>query len=1086
MSDDSKVADLLIDWEEARARGEDLSAIDLCIECPELTDEVARRIGVLRALQPVLETSNSAETVSDATDTLELPGFEVLGVLGRGGMGVVYKTRQLNLNRIVAVKMIRATAVGDSQLARFRTEAEAVAQLQHPNIVHIHEINEFRGQPYLVLEFVDGETLAQRLSRSPIPYDVAAGIAQTLAEAVQAAHQHGVIHRDIKPSNVLITRAGVPKITDFGLAKRLDEDSALTRTGDVMGTPSYMAPEQVRGDSQQTSVSTDIYAVGATLYEMLTGRPPFVGSTALETFRQIIEQEVVPPIKLQPGLPRDLDTICLKCLEKRGDQRYESAVALADDLERFHAGQPVRARPVSRIGRLIRWARRHPARAGLISSAVIAFAALVAVAVGTQYQRQLEVVNDDLSGSLDREQKLTTQLQGALRSESHTKEMANYVRRIGLAHSLWRRNDIAGARRVLAKVPRQMRHFEWHYVDRLCNSGVLELVGHRQQISGIAFSPNGMRIASIGHDNTVILWDTQTGQQQSRLRFPRIPRRPGVPPIIGRPSGIAWSPDGKRLAAGYGFYVHVWDTKTQRVIRKVRLPYATQVENVVFSTDGSKIAARSSSHLAIWNTSTWKAVLRTSAPMAGTRRIRSGPRLNRDGTRVFFTTLNFRERSDHRLAVEDVTADREITTQSIPYVDGHVEFSADATRIAASSRKSGPIRVLDTKTRRVLHTMRGHQDGTFCCAFSPDGRFLASGGFDRLVKVWDAERGKQVITHRGHKAPVTCVSFSADGSRIAAGANDGSIRIWDSLTRLDRRFVRHSFKSYSAFTSFLGDEETLICCGYGPDLGHHFVIRDATQKTVVQKLHDGRNITDLSHRPGRATVAVVDAGLKVELREFKTGKHIRFLQGKACLGTTYACFDAQGRLVAAHTTDGDIRVWDVSSGTLLHTFKDVEYPQDYGMSRVQFTANGRLMAACDGKTIGVWDMVTGRRIRSLRGHQRRVSSVGFSPDGNRIASAGLDGTVRVWDVQTGKAVAILRGHWEEVNCVTYSPDGKRIVSAGRDRTLRIWDTTTGLETLTLEYESWDCTSIAISSDGKRLVSSDSDGVKIWDARSGKW
>jgi tRNA A-37 threonylcarbamoyl transferase component Bud32 len=296
-----------------------------------------------------------------------IPGYEILSELGRGTMGVVYRARHLKLNRVVALKMILSGAHADAEeLTRFRAEAEAVAQLKHPNIVQVYDVGEHNGKPFFSLEFVEGGPLTRQLARRALKPRQAAELLETLARAMHSAHLQNIIHRDLKPANILLTPEGAPKIADFGLAKRLEDDSGQTQSGSIMGSPSYMAPEQADGRLQDLGPATDVYALGAILYETITGRVPFKGATILDTLALVRGEEPIAPSRLQPGVPRDLETICLKCLQKEPAKRYESAADLADDLRRFLDGEPILARPMGRAERLWRWCRRNPAAASLL------------------------------------------------------------------------------------------------------------------------------------------------------------------------------------------------------------------------------------------------------------------------------------------------------------------------------------------------------------------------------------------------------------------------------------------------------------------------------------------------------------------------------------------------------------------------------------------------------------------------------------------------------------------------------------------------------------------------------------------------
>jgi serine/threonine protein kinase len=396
------ISELLLRWEELRDQGQNVAAEELCCESPELLEEVRRRMKILEAMSRIPNGVNANLLTQDeapghaSPEYPALAGYEILEELGRGGMGVVYKARQVQLKRLVALKRIlTGPQAGKHEVNRFRAEAEAVARLQHPNIVQIYEVHEQNGCPYLALEFVDGVSLAQKLDGTPWPARQAAQLMLTLARAVHYAHQRGIVHRDLKPANILLQGArgqgpgpreeGVreeasvlsslaprpsplasssgpllPKITDFGLAKRLDVEMGQTQTGAILGTPSYMAPEQAEGKPQAIGPKTDVYALGAILYELLTGRPPFQGAALLETLEQVRSQDPAPLRSLQPRLPRDLETICLKCLEKQPEQRYASAEALADDLQRFLDGDSIHARRSNLLEQLKRALDRRP------------------------------------------------------------------------------------------------------------------------------------------------------------------------------------------------------------------------------------------------------------------------------------------------------------------------------------------------------------------------------------------------------------------------------------------------------------------------------------------------------------------------------------------------------------------------------------------------------------------------------------------------------------------------------------------------------------------------------------------------------
>jgi serine/threonine-protein kinase len=403
MADDPRVRQLLDEIFDSERTPE-----EVCSSFPELLPEVRKRWQKMRHVEAKLEAlfpkgpaavADSAPRPSQGANLPHIPGYEVEGVLGRGGMGVVLKARQVRLNRPVALKMLLAGGcAGPHELARFQREAEAVAALRHANIVQVYDVGDHEGWPYFTMEFVEGGSLAQKLAGVPQPAHQAATLAATLAQAVHAAHQGGIVHRDLKPANVLLTADGTPKITDFGLARRLEGGAGLTQSGETLGTPSYMAPEQAQGKTPVVGPAVDIYALGTILYELLTGRPPFRAETAVETIRQSISQDPVPPSRLNAKVPRDLETICLKCLHKDPARRYATAAALAEDLYRFQRGEPIAARPAGVLERISKWVRRRPTHAAMLAAGLLLAAALVGVSLYLVVQRshQRDTVGSDL------------------------------------------------------------------------------------------------------------------------------------------------------------------------------------------------------------------------------------------------------------------------------------------------------------------------------------------------------------------------------------------------------------------------------------------------------------------------------------------------------------------------------------------------------------------------------------------------------------------------------------------------------------------------------------------------------------------
>jgi hypothetical protein len=710
--------------------------------------------------------------------------YELLEEVGRGGMGVVYKARQAGLNRVVALKTILAGEfAGPADLTRFRAEAKAAARLQHPNVVQIHEVGEHDGRPYFSLEYVDGGSLEAKLNGAPWPAREAAALVEVLARAMHYAHQRGVVHRDLKPANILLAAgapAAVPKITDFGLARRVPAADGgttappgPTRSGAVLGTPGYMAPEQAAGQGREVGPAADVYALGAILYELLTGRPPFRGVNALETLEQVLTREPAPPARLQPSVPRDLETVCLKCLQKEPNKRYTSAEALADDLRRFLAGEPVRAKPTPAWERAAKWAKRRPAVAALLA-AVVAVAAVGAAGVAWSWRQTLDAL-DQAERGRDRERILKERAEAALAQKT-----------VALARQAWLADDLEEARRHLDEVGPAYRDWDWRYLHRVCHAELLSLRGGEPNASKMAWSPDGRclavassGIAGVSLQHPVTVWDTESGQTRWTVGFPHFV------------DALAFTPDERQLvAAGHSstfigapskgvpwVMVKVWDPGNGKEVQTWRRDAAAKLGTL--SRDGR--------HVAILLQGSWSVQFSEVAPGQEFRTLpgTSGPSdsyrlaLNADG-RLLATA------DSQAVRVWD-TATGEATGPSLPIAAGRcgwVVFSPDGRLLAyflqEASKDTGLVTVWDVRGGREVMALRGRTDTLNCAAFSPDGRRLASGSSNKTVRLWDVASGKELLTFRGHTASVNSVEFSPDGARLASGAADGAIKIWEA------------------------------------------------------------------------------------------------------------------------------------------------------------------------------------------------------------------------------------------------------------------------------------------------------------------
>ncbi|HXJ58289.1 MAG TPA: protein kinase, partial [Verrucomicrobiae bacterium] len=755
------------------------------------------------AAAPDASGSNDQASTSTATG-LSLPrtfgDYELLEEIARGGMGIVYRARHLSLGRIVAVKMLLFGPLASPEFVkRFRAEASAAASLQHPNIVAIHDVGVCQGQQYFAMDYVEGQSLAKLLANGPLPARRAASYLKTIAEAIHYAHKRGILHRDLKPSNVLIDPSDQPRVTDFGLARRLEDDSELTMTGQVLGSPNYMPPEQAVGKRGKVSRRSDVYSLGAMLYHLLTGRPPFVGEALTDTLEQVLNAEPVSPRLLNPSLPRDLETICLKCLEKEPDKRYPNSEALANELGRFLHDEPIHARRITPVERAWRWCRRKPALAGSLAAAAIL---LLTVFIGSP------IAAYRINQARRAEQ---LQLQRAEAGEL-TARQNQYASDMFRAHAAVSEGDIFSALRLLDRnrpTPNQLgsgrreeahsfqqdsqslvtsaatdlRGWEWRYLWQQCQGDQLFILGyHSNGVSAAGFLPDGKTAYSAGRDKAVRLWDVESKQQIALLAHDD--------PV----KTAACSPDGRWLATTTETQgkdaLRLWDLATRReaavlttndraIVDRERW-FELRPNSTMFSPDSQLLACvdlYSGVHL--WSVATRQEVANIPAYFRRTAPL--GLAFSPDGQ-----TLAYNENYYGEIALWDIpsrqTRERRLKGHRL-YVPS-LAFTPDG-RILVSGSMDRTIRLWDVAEGRERATFTNYPVGVSALRMSPDGKtlaFTATVGSQQVI-LQDTLTGTTTGQLRGHKNSVSGAEFSPDGHTLISGSVDGSVRIWDVTGR---------------------------------------------------------------------------------------------------------------------------------------------------------------------------------------------------------------------------------------------------------------------------------------------------------------
>jgi WD40 repeat protein/tetratricopeptide (TPR) repeat protein/tRNA A-37 threonylcarbamoyl transferase component Bud32 len=1114
--------------EEGKSEPDGARAV--CTLRPRPAAATAARLSCSDSPGPALETAwwgltGTAPPEGMAADRSPVSGYEILGLLGKGGMGVVYKARQVGLNRIVALKTMLDSDHAEAAVRdRFRTEAEAVARLQHPHVVQIYEVGEDQGTPFFSLEFCAGGSLAEKLAGGPLPPMEAAGLVEILAGALQAAHDRHLVHRDLKPANVLLTEDGIPKVTDFGLVKKLDE-VGQTMSGAIVGTPCYMAPEQASG-TREIGPLADIYALGAILYECLTGRPPFKAATPMDIVLQVLHEEPVPPRRLNPQVPRDLETVCLLCLRKEPGRRYGSARALADDLARFLRGEPIRARRAGRAERAWRWCQRNPAVASLAAAVA---ALLVAMAAGASLEAvRFRALAEQATSARDEAQRSA--------GESRERLVRQYT--AGGARLL-DEGDYFGALPWFAEAQRldhdraeaqQMHGQRTAAVLGSCPR-LSQVWFHDAVITYAAFSPDGRRVVTPGEDCSARVWDRATGESVTPPLQHRRPVRQALFSPDGRlvvtaaGEGGVWvwdaesgrrlcgplghggravfSPDGRRVITSGDGPAQLWDAHTGQSL--LRLGTDTPALCASFSPDGRRVLTCGGAGACVWDSATGKLLVGSLQHEAKAEQACYSP----DGRHILTTG------ADRTARLWAADTGRALTPPlSHPDVIRHAAFAPDGRRVLTCAGEQ--VWLWDAHTGQLVRPPLQHIAGVWHGAFSPDGRFLAAVGCN-ITLMWDAD-GTRVgpsLTHSGlvgevsfspdgrfllvvggqsvqlwdrtadqslhlslpHAGAVWRGSFSPDGRHILTGSWDGTARIWDAATGAPaapplthRGAVRQAF--------FSPDGRRILTTS----TDHTARVWDrATGRPLTPPLKHASPVYHAAFSPDGGRVATASADSTACVWEADTGRPLTpLLRHKSSL--EHVAFDPDGKRIVTACADGTASVWQVATGERILWAR----PHTGWLHHVSFSPDGqRILTASADRTARLLDAATGEPIGRPLEHTASIYLALFSPDGRRILTASSDRTARLWDAATGAPATPSLQHGGLVCRAAFSPDGLLVVTASADRTARVWEAATGAPLTPPLQHPDEVMSAAFSPDGRRVVTGCRDGRgRVWEVAQG--
>ncbi len=1048
-------------------------------------------------MQPMCSFIDQTPSRSGVLSVRRIGDYELLEEVARGGMGVIYRARQVSLNRQVALKMIR-----DSQLAapnarkRFHLEAEAAAKLHHPNLVPLFEFGDLDGCQFLSMQFIEGRSLAQALRGVPLEPQRVAELIIKLARAIHYAHQRGVLHRDLKPANVLLDVAGEPHITDFGMAKIADRDLGLTQTSDVIGSPNYMAPEQAAGRNDQVTTATDVYSLGAIMFELLTGRPPFRAQTPLETIRKVVDEEPTPAYALYSFVDRELETICLKCLEKAPGQRYGSAIALAEDLERWQRHEPILARRSTTVDRLRKWMRRNPKVAALVILVHLAFllglagvlwqwrraeASRVALArTNLTLTRTLDHLQwRDINALLDEDHadRAVARLAAQLRQAPHDWRAATYAMSILEQRSFaMPLASLEGERGVFSRVPPAIspdgthiaRALEDHTVricELLTGKEVFKLPPFPAPVRSIRFSPDGALAAVASNDNSVTLCDATSGRIRARLAG------------AGRPfREQAFSQDARTLAIAWGSRVELWNTADALVglspHTTLELPFAAG--RIRLSADGRRLMTwgGTTNPLTLWDTVAGRPIF--TSPAEGEVR---GAAMDAAARHLAIVSGSF------EVTVWDTIAGRRlcvIPSISSPIVE--VAMPPDGLRVVLVFHV-GIAQAFSVATGLPVSKPMRHLYRIESLDLHPDGRRLLTGSRDYKARVWDLDSGDAIGEPIPHPKTVNFAKFVGGGNRVLLATFDGArsryVHAWELRSAVQPlRFQPPGARALNA--ARLSPDGKLVVVGAWTPTRSISVYDDATGGLVFGPASIEGDARGIEFTPDLKRLVVATASGWLYGWSLPDWRPLWSPARQHGVIEPFA-MSPNGACVATGSPDRFIRLWDVETGKLLR-----EMNQGARVHGLRFSPAGdRIVAGSAGNRAAVWDTATGALLTDLKGHTASVLCVEFSPDGHRVLTGSYDSTVRIWDANTGRELTPPLRHQGEVSHASFSRDGRKVATAARDGTARIWSALTGRPLSDWMQHQDTVQTVQFDPDGRRLVTRDHGGFRLWDAATGE-